>query len=171
MVSDGSLEKFNADVDAAYNKKVVQGFLEFHRAVSLDAFKKVSSDSRDVGLQFGSPVWSGWFRSGHNISIGAPDLTPPEPNPDAEGVRWPDEPDSILPAPALSQAAQVLLALNPFSIVYIANAAPHARRLEGGWSKLKAPEGVYKITAMAVIGKYKQIAAQVGRFIQGRLGR
>jgi hypothetical protein len=36
----------------------------------------------------------------------------------------------------MSEAAQKLLSLRPFSTIYIANATDYARKLEGGWSKL-----------------------------------
>lgn len=157
------LQKFSADIDRAFESKVVQTFVEFHKAVSLDAYKKVSADSRTVGFDFGSPVWSGQFRHGHNLSLDAPDFTPPKPNPEVlEGLRWPDEPDAVLPARALSGAALVLAALKPFRQVFIANAAPYARRLEGGYS-LKAPEGVYNITALSVINKFKGGAFRIAR--------
>lgn len=153
-----NINQFSADIDKAFDEKVVQNFVEFHRAVALDAFRKVAADTRSTGFAFGSPVWSGSFRSGHNISLDTPDFTPPQKNPSAD--RWPDEPDQVLQAPPVSQAAQVLLALKPFRQIFIANAAPYARRLEGGYS-LKAPEGVYKVTAMSVIEKFKSGAFRI----------
>lgn len=158
------LQQFSKDIDKAFAEKVVRQFVEFHKAVALDAFKKVSADTRQVGLAFGSPVWSGQFRHGHNLSLDAPDFTPPTPNPEvAEGLRWPDEPDNVLSPRPMSEAAMKLRILRPFSQVFITNAAPYARRLEGGYSKLKAPEGVYKVTAMAVIQKFKGAAFNIAR--------
>lgn len=157
------INQFSADIDKAFEEKVVQNFVEFHKAVALDAFRKVIVDSRSVGFANGSPVWSGSFRSGHNLSVDAPEFTPPTPV--AEGERWPDEPDQIIPAPPVSEAAMKLMALRPFRQVFIANAAPYARRLEGGYS-LKAPEGIYKVAAMAVIEKFKGGAFRLMRGIR-----
>lgn len=148
-------DSFDKQVDAAYEKKVVQKFVEFHKAVTLDAYQKVSTDSRDAGFEYGSPVWSGAFRASHNLSVGAPDFTP-GPVPEA-GERWPDEPDAIIQATALSKVAQILLALKPFGQTFIANAKPYSRKLENGYS-LKAPEGIYKVAAMSVIAKYRSAA-------------
>ncbi len=156
------LPTFLKEVDAA-NERVTRAVVEAHKAVAIKAYAMIAADSRETGMRYGSPVWSGRFRASHTIAIGAPDTATKPPHPDTVGkgaTRWPDEPDGIYNAPPASYAAQKLTALKPFDIVYIANALPYARRIELGHSKFKAPEGVYDVTAVAVRAQFRNISIQ-----------
>lgn len=153
------LDTFTRDVDA-YKEKAVLALVEAQKMIATRAYQMVARDSREVGLSYGSPVWSGRFRASHTIAIGTPDARVADPNEDTVGrgaTRWPDEPDRVLPAPPVSRAAQVLSALQPFQIVYIANALPYARRIEMGWSKLKAPAGVYEVLAQTLRTRFARL--------------
>lgn len=143
-----NIDKFEADLDAAYDEAVVQKFVQFHRTITLKALRYTTADSRSVGFAYGSPVWSGRFRASFNLSIGQPDYSVKAPHPEvASGeLRWPDEPSSPLRTDGVAAGAAQLLNLQPFDITYIANGLPYARRLENGYS-LKAPEGVLGIVA------------------------
>lgn len=140
--------------------QVIERIVQLHRSIALDAFRMIAADTRQTGFQFGSPVWSGWYRTNHNISIGKPDLSLRPKNSETEGrgaTRWPDEPSQVLNAQPLTNAATVLSKLKPFDVVYITNPTPYARVIEFGHSKLKAPEGVYEVTAAAVNAKYENV--------------
>lgn len=156
------LTTFTKQVEES-KQRVVRAVVETHKAIAIKAYSLIAADTRDTGLRYGSPVWSGRFRASHTIAIGAPDTTVKPPNPDTVGAgatRWPTEPDGIYNAPPVSYAAQKLTSLKPFQIVYIANALPYARRIELGYSKFKAPEGVYEVTAAAVGAQYKNVTVK-----------
>lgn len=156
------LDTFVKEIEAS-KERVVRAVVETHKAIAIKAYAMISADSRETGLRYGSPVWSGRFRASHTIAIGAPDTATKPPNPDTVGAgatRWPDEPDGIYNAPPVSYAAQKLTALKPFQIVYIANALPYARKIELGHSKFKAPEGVYDVTAVAVGAQFRNVTIQ-----------
>lgn len=164
--------QFEADVDKAYDKKVVQTFLAFEKAVIMTAGAMLARDTRDTGVSgkyaaatggdvVGSPVWSGSFRAGHNLSLDAPDFTPPPVSPEiAEGLRWPEEPERILNAKPMSEYAQKLIPLRPFGVAYFTNAADYARKLENRYSP-KAPDGVMRVVAAATVQQYKNAAFRI----------
>lgn len=145
---------FAKDIDAAYAKKILPAFLEFHKTVVIKAYQLVIRDSREVGFQHGSPVWSGRFRKSHNVSIGVVDGSVSAPNPAAKFVNWPDEPESVLSAKGVAYVRGVLEKLRPFDIVYISNSVPYAKKLEEGYSP-KAPEGVYDVAASTLRAQLK----------------
>ena len=152
------LAGFLAEVERS-KELAVKRFVEFQKSVAIAAFQMIAADSRTVGMAYGSPVWSGYYRQNHNISIGEPNTSVRPPNPETVGpgaTRWPDEPDRVLNAQPVSYAAQALQQLKPFDVVYITNASPHAKRIEEGWSKFKAPEGVYAVTAEAVRARFSK---------------
>ena len=143
-------------------EETVQKFVQLHRSIALDAFRMIAADTLQTGFQYGSPIWSGRYRSNHNISVGNPDFTIKPPNPETVGpgaTRWPDQPETVLNAQPVAQAAVVLNALKPFDVAYITNPLPYARRIETGWSQL-APEGVYEVTAQAVQAKYQNVTLE-----------
>ena len=148
------LSTFSRALDDS-KERAVRGLVEAQKAIATKAYSMIAADSRSVSLKYGSPVWSGRYRASHTIAIGTPDTSVKEaPQVD---VRWPDEPSTVLNAPPVSRAAQVLSGLKPFSVVFIANALPYARRIENGYSKLKAPAGVYEATAQAVRSLYGRL--------------
>lgn len=147
-----NIDEWERALDAAYEEKVIQRLVQFHRTIALDALKDIGVDSREVGMEHGSPVWSGRFAGSNRISIGGPDSSVLPPHP--EGARWPEEPDSIYQSPSLAEASNILSGLKPFETIYISNFLPYARRIEEGWSRTKAPEGVYNITGERMVRKY-----------------
>lgn len=140
-------DDFDKQLDAAYAKKILPQFLEFHKTVVIKAYQLTIRDSREVGFQHGSPVWSGRFKASHNVSIGVVDGDVAAPNPAVEFIRWPEEPDRVLSAKGVAYVRGVLEKLRPFDIVYISNSLPYARRIEAGDFSMKAPNGVYNVTA------------------------
>lgn len=153
------LNTFIKEAEAA-KERAARALVEAHKAVAIRAYAMIATDTRDTGMGYGSPVWSGRFRASHTIAVNVPDTATKPPHPDTVGkgaTRWPDEPDGIYNATPVSYAAQKLTALKPFDIVYIANALPYARKIELGHSKLKAPAGVYEATAIAVRAKFKNV--------------
>lgn len=145
-----NINEWERALDDAFEEKVVQRFVQFQRRIALEAFKEVGTDSRDVGMEHGSPVWTRRFAGSHRIQIGSPDVSS---LPMMQGERWPDEPDAQYQSPSLAEASAKLSALKPFETIYISNSLPYARRLEGGYSP-KAPEGVYGVTAERLVRKY-----------------
>ena len=112
MAKFGSLERFNAEIDA-FSKDLTQVQLVLlQKAVAIEAFTRIVQKT---------PVDEGRARGGWQMTIGTP----------AENeTRILGEP----PVPSLSE-------LGPFQIVYIANNVPYIVFLEDGTSK-QAPEGM-----------------------------
>lgn len=83
-----------------------------------------------VDLVNSSPVDEqdgGDFRGGWSVSVGAPDPSPGERDPEG--------------AATIARGVAVIEAAPPFSALYITNASPHAGPIEHGWSD-QAPQGV-----------------------------
>lgn len=149
-----NFDAWSKDLERQFEERLVQRFVQKHRAITIDALKDISTDSMRVGFSNGSPVWTGRFKGSNNVSIGAPDTSTLPPHPEtAEGLRWPDAPDSPYKSPSLAEASIKLTGLKPFEKTYITNALPYARRIEEGYSP-KAPEGVYEVTAERMVAKY-----------------
>lgn len=157
--------EFGRQIDVAYAKKIIPMFLEYHKSVVLKAYQLIVRDSREVSLAHGSPVWSGRFKASHNVAIGVVDGDVAAPNPSAQFVRWPDEPENILSAKGISYVSSVLVKLRPFDIVYISNSLPYARRIEAGGFSLKAPNGVYQVAATTLKAQLQSSGRLIG-FIQ-----
>ena len=87
-----------------------------------------------------SPVDSGAFRGNHRVGIGALD-------PNANKA---DTSNPLQKGLATIQAGGGL-----GKLVYISNSLPYAIRLENGWSEKQAPLGVYSISFMNVVNKYR----------------
>ena len=141
----GNASQFRKDIEKAYDQKVIQRFVEFQKRITLEAAQEA---------QRLSPVWSGEFRHGHNVSVGTPDYTLPPENGDARATRWPDTPDYILPAQPMASYSGQLAGLRPFEKTYVANGVPYSRKIEFGGHSMQAPEGVYRPTAMKIRSKY-----------------
>ena len=136
---------FRKQLSLAYEEKVVGGFVEFQKAVTLSLLRAIVANP---------VVWSGNYRFGHNVSIGRPDYTLPPVNADALATNWPDTPDVVYQAKPLSEYAAKLSTLQPFKNTFIATGVPYARKIEfDGHSKL-APAGVYEPAITVVRIKY-----------------
>lgn len=101
--------------------------------------KKIAGEMLQ-GVVVSSPVDSGAFRSNHKVSIGSVDTTA-DPNQTANN--------------ALQRGLGVINS-GPLmgKVLYISNSLPYAERIENGWSQ-QTPFGVYSITFMNVVNKYK----------------
>lgn len=146
--NEDSLQAFGRQLDAAYRKKVVGRLMQVQRTIAITGYQWLITDSRTVGLAHGSPVWTGRYRGSIRIALENrdPSVAPPMANP----PRWPEEPASPIRARPMSEAARVLAQMRPFGRVVLSNSLPYARRIEFGHSKLKAPNGVFRVTAMAL---------------------
>lgn len=147
------MEKSLAEqIEEVKRRKVVGSVLAIQRRLTKELDRALKVDSREVSFTNGSPVWSGRFLASHVVSVEDVDLrVAPETD---EDVVWPEEPDSkVRWLQTEADVARVLLGLQPFSVAYISNALPYARRIEDGWSS-KAPEGVYSVTLDAVLPKF-----------------
>ncbi len=142
--------KFSKDIDRAFEKKVVQRFLQFRNDVVQTSYDALTVDSRTVGLVHGSPVLSGRFAGSWTVSIGEIDrsVQPPDLTGGEERV--------IRNRPA-SYVSSVLSGAGPFERIILGNALPYARRIEQGHSKLKAPEGVVEVTAEYIEIKFRNV--------------
>ncbi|MGQ0664607.1 MAG: hypothetical protein ACT4P2_13725 [Pseudomonadota bacterium] len=152
-------DRLARDIDAAYQRKVIGGFLAAHKAVALRAYAMLTTDSRTVARAYGSPVLSGRYRASHTIALGGADASvehaPADPDEETIGARQ-------RLAPPAGYAAGILAALEPFAEVVIANPLPYARRIEFGHSKIKAPDGVYELTAHALASYFATHRAELG---------
>ena len=87
-----------------------------------------------------SPVDSGAYRSNHRVSIGNVD-TSYDVSDTSNG--------------AISKGIRTIQAGGGLGkVVHVSNSLPYAVRLENGWSQ-QAPLGVYSLSFMSVVGKYK----------------
>ena len=154
-----TLDEFNKVADQAVDQAVAR-FREFHRRVALEAYQLAGGDSANGGS---SPVWTGRYMRSHTIAIGSvlTDVVAPHPETlEKPALRWPDHPDAPYPGRGVAYAAGQLKNLQPFEIIYIANALPYARRIETGWSKLRAPNGVYHVIAEVLKTKYAHVTLE-----------
>lgn len=149
-----SADDFGAAIDRAVAQRVIPRLVELHKAVVVKAYQMISRDSRDVSFEYGSPVWTGRYRGSHRVRIGTPDSSKLPPHPETGKLKHPTEPDRPFPPQGAAYASQAVSALQPFSIVWISNSLPYARRIEAGGFSMKAPDGVYKVTAEAVKMQY-----------------
>ena len=104
-----------------------------------DLTKKITGDMLQQVITR-SPVDSGAFRGNHRVGIGAVDAT----------ANKDDTENPLQKGLATIQAGGGL-----GKIVNISNSLPYAIRLENGWSEKQAPLGVYSISFMNVVNKYK----------------
>ena len=150
--------QFEKQLTKAYDQKVVNRFVEFHKTVALDALREVGADATAQGA-FGSPIHTGRFRRSHNLTVGSPAGKNAPPLPGA--APWPRKVAKPYNAPSLSEARLKLdLELKPFGKVFITNSLPYSRRLEGGYSP-KAPNGIYQVTAVRLTAKYRNFAGKI----------
>ena len=160
--ADGSLGAFNAAIDDAV-QRVVATVVEVQKRIAIDAYQMLTTSSLDVGLAFGSPVLTGRYRASMRVSVGDVDTSfePPPNAAEAKEVRQAVKGAALthelyaLQGPAY--ASRMLLGLEPFQTVYISDSVPYVRVIEFGGSKLKAPEGVFRVTAAALADKYAAV--------------
>ena len=87
-----------------------------------------------------SPVDTGAFRGNHRVGIGALD---------------PNANKADTSSPLQKGLATIQSGGGLGKLVYISNSLPYAIRLENGWSEKQAPLGVYSISFMNVVNKYR----------------
>lgn len=149
-----SQEPFEAQVKRVMEKKVVQKVVELQKAVAVTAWQYITANTAFTALAYGSPVLSGRYYTSHTVSINNIDTNVRAPNPAGA-----DDPYKGLP---ISMASQKLFSLKLGDTVFIANSLDYARKLEGGWSRLKAPEGIYGVSVEAVIAKFRNVRDSLG---------
>jgi hypothetical protein len=140
-------KSIDQQIKDAMAKKVVGQTTEIYKAVVLELYKRITANSLQVGLAYGSPVLTGRYYVSHTVARGRIDTTVREPNPDGEENPYPGLP--------LTNAAAALLGFKLGQTTYIANSLPYAQILEEGHSKFKAPEGIYGVAAEQVAQKFK----------------
>ena len=123
---------------------------KIYKAVVLELYKRITANSLQVGIAYGSPVLTGRYYASHTIARGRIATTVREPNPEGE--------DNPYPGLLLTNAAAALVGLKLGQTTYIASSLPYAQLLEQGHSKFKAPEGIYGVAAEQVAQKFKGAA-------------
>jgi hypothetical protein len=131
-------------------KKVVGQTTEIYKGVVLELYKRITANSLQVGIAYGSPVLTGRYYASHTVARARIDKTVREPNPDGE--------EHPYPGLSLTNAAAALVGLKLRETTYNANSLPYAQILEEGHSKFKAPEGIYGVAAEQVAQKFKGAA-------------
>lgn len=137
-------------IQALIDKKIVPKLIQLQKAVALTTFQYITANSLTVGMQYGSPVLTGRYYNSHRITLDAIDTSSVAP----ENVDGEDKPYKGLP---LSFASKTLQGVKLGTVVYISNALPYAQKLEQGWSRYKAPEGVYGVSTEAVTAKFRNV--------------
>src|SRR5688572_6153511 len=144
----GSMAKsIDQQIKDVMAKKVIGQTTEIYKAVVLELYKRISANSLHVGIAYGSPVLAGRYYASHAITRGRIDITVREPNPEGE--------ENLYPGLPLTHAAAALIGFKLGETTYIANSLPYAQILEEGHSKVKAPEGIYRVAAEQVAQKFK----------------
>ena len=145
-----NINDFERQLTAKGQEKFVRQVTELYKSLVLTTYQYITANVMTTGKVFGSPVATGRYYNSHTIRIGSIDTRVKPDNP-----RGQDSPYSGLP---LSQAAAAISNLKLSDVVYIANSLPYARKIEfEGWSKAKAPHGVYRVAANLVKVKFKNV--------------
>jgi hypothetical protein len=139
-------KSIDQQIKDAMAKKVVGHTAEIYKAVVLELYKRITANSLQVGIAYGSPVLTGRYYSSHTVARGRIGRAVREPNPEGEENPYPGLP--------LTNAA-ALVGLKFGQITYIANSISYAQALEQGHSKFKAPEGIYGVAAEQGAQKFK----------------
>jgi hypothetical protein len=132
--------------DAMANK-VVGRTTEIYKAVVLELYKRITANSLQVGLDYGSPVLAGRYHASHTVVSGRIDHAVREPNPEGEEHHY--------PGLSLTNAAAALTGFKLGETTYTPNSLPYAQILEEGHSKFKAPGGISRVAAEQVAQKFK----------------
>lgn len=113
---------------ADFKKKAIVATEELSRAVTLELFSSVISDS---------PVDSGMFRGNWFASSKSPDVQT------TDNIRSESQ--------VIADAANVVSDFKLNDTLYLTNSLPYGPRLEyEGWSKRKAPEGMVRINVQRI---------------------
>lgn len=149
MSNVSELGEFFKQLDEEHQEKAVRRVVEFCKAVVLTTYSMIQTDSRTVGIAYGSPVLTGRYRASHTVAINRIDKTTVAPSETGD--------EDSIPAKPIAMVSAIMNALKLGDKVYIANTLPYARRLEFGHSRLKAPEGIYQVTADRVKAKFANV--------------
>lgn len=140
-----NINDFERQLTAKGQEKFVRQVTELYKSLVITTYQYITANVLTTSKVFGSPVATGRYYNSHTIRIGSVD---PRVKPEGEYK-------SGLP---LSQAAGAISNLKLEDVVYIANSLPYARKIEfEGWSKAKAPHGVYRVAANLVKVKFKNV--------------
>lgn len=101
-----------------------------------------------------SPVLSGRFRASWTMHEDYPDESVAPKVAIKSGV-----PTAVLPAKNLKVDG---VSLKQYPLVIINNSLPYAERIEDGWSKTKAPEGVMLVTVNELTTFFNDLLNQYG---------
>lgn len=146
-----------AQIDSVVAEKVIGRFTEFVRKIGQELHRNLTTDSRTVSFEYGSPVWTGRYSASHIVSIASPKYIQAPEHPQQNTLIWPNEPSSRVRAvQTAAQVRQILTGLQPFQEIFITNSLPYSRVIENG-SSAKAPGGVYRPTVDALIDKYRNV--------------
>jgi hypothetical protein len=140
-------KSIDQQIKDAMAKKVVGRTTEIYQGVVLELYKRITANSLQVGIAYGSRVLTGRYYASHTIARARIDRTVREPNPEGEENPYPGLP--------LTNAAAALVGFRLGETTYSANSLPYAQLLEEGHSKFKAPEGIYSVAAEQVAQKFK----------------
>jgi hypothetical protein len=150
----GNSQDFSKEIDEAIKKEWVGKFVQFHKTVSIEAYKAIQTDSRSVSIKYGSPVMTGRYSGSHTIAINSTDTSVLSPVGKHDLTSLSPPSARLVNAKPLSQVSSILQKLKVFDFVTIANSLDYARKLELGGSKLKAPKGVYDVTVKFIEEKF-----------------
>ena len=118
-------KNFTLELKADYEKQVVGGLLKVKRNMALQALKGVTEKM---------PVETGRARGNTFVSVGYVNDTVT------------DVTDKIGTATEAAGGAIIDADKNAFAVVFIQNNLPYIERLEDGYSKVKAPQGMFAVT-------------------------
>jgi hypothetical protein len=124
-------KSIDQQIKDAMAKKVVGRTTEIYKAVVLELYKRITANSLQVGIQYGSPVLTGRYYASHTIARGKIDKTVREPNPEGEENPYPGLP--------LTNAAAALTGVKLGETTYIANRGSRSNGTENG--KVCLPRG------------------------------
>ncbi|MBX5238625.1 HK97 gp10 family phage protein [Rhizobium sp. NLR22b] len=93
------------------------------------------------GVVLKSPVDTGRFRGNWNVSVNVADMSTSD-SLDKNG------------GSTITRGAAVVEALVPYTVVWVSNGLPYARRLENGHSK-QAPAGVVALTVAEIESQFR----------------
>src|SRR5688500_13605042 len=87
------VKNIDQQIKDAMATKVVGRTTEIYKAVVLELYQRITANSLQVGLAYGSPVLTGRYYTSHIVARGRIDTTVREPNPDGDIPRSRPAPD------------------------------------------------------------------------------
>jgi hypothetical protein len=124
-------KSIDQQIKEAMAKKVVGQTQEIYQAVVLELYKRITANSLQAGIAYGSPVLTGHYYANDTVARGRIDTTIRGPNPEGEENPYPGLP--------LTNAAAALVGLRLGETTDIANSLPYAQLLEEGHSPALVP--------------------------------